>query len=148
MSKVTITESNYKQVFGRLKKFFNHDGLLTWHQFDCGMKKRIGHILHQKEVTIDGEVFIPAETVNVMYHVSDVECVEMGSNLIVYYNDSDISCRLFGEDDKSCAADFSIGDEVAFLGNRIIVKSRWGLPNHHYCYQCYQIGGQFDTRKY
>lgn len=148
MSKVTITESNYKQVFGRLKKFFNHDGLLTWHQFDCGMKKRIGHTIHFDGLTKNGKVYIPENTANVMrriyrskHHVSDTKFFfeYSHSDDDFYYDD--------GELENISVITF--GDEIWFLGNRVIIKRKANFfTSHSYLYMCYQIGGRLDTKKY
>lgn len=40
MKGALITEKNYNQVCGRLRKFFSHYEYLVWHTFDSGFKKR------------------------------------------------------------------------------------------------------------
>lgn len=141
MNKVIITESNYKQVFGRLKKFFNHDDLMTWHQFDCGMKKRIGHTIRFDGIA---KLSIPPHTANVMHriyrskhHVSDTKF------FFEYSTDND-----YYYDEFENVSVISLGDEVWFIGNRVIIKRKAYFTNHRYLYMCYQIGGRLDTKKY
>ena len=50
---IEITEKNYKQIFGRVKKFFKgYKAFETWSSYDCGGSKRIPHTFK-----MDGEVY-------------------------------------------------------------------------------------------
>jgi hypothetical protein len=144
MSKVTITESNYKQVFGRLKKFFNHDGLLTWHQFDCGMKKRIGHTIHFDGIA---RLSIPEHTVNVMHRIYRSKHHVSDTKFFFEYSHSDDDFY-YDDDELENVSVITLGDEIWFLGNRVIIKRKAYFTNHRHLYMCYQIGGRLDTKKY
>lgn len=46
MKMITITKENFMQVAGRIKKFFDHHDIVTWHNFNCGGKRHIQGDFH------------------------------------------------------------------------------------------------------
>ena len=51
--------------------------------------------------------------------------------------------------DKHGGLSLVMGDEVWFLGNRIIIKNRWPIFSEYgirYCYTTFQIGNSHPTK--
>lgn len=114
---IIITQDNYKQVAGRLRRFFYNEkryvgrSMTVWHTFSGGMRKRI-----------------PVYAFKNTYH--DVTMYDNKNEFTIRYGVGNVHR-------------FQIGEEVWFLGNRIIVKSKWDSihpeDNKKYLYMCYQI---------
>ena len=111
MKGIVITEKNYRQVAGRLKKFFAHKRYSVWSDWNCGMKKRI----HKNEYG-----YIPPINFS---HVS----ATYDNNLFIINLSDKISIPIL------CY------DEILFLGNRVIIKKLEGyIYGIDYAYICIQ----------
>lgn len=121
---IEITEKNYKQIFGRVKKFFKGvKAFETWSSYDCGGRKRIPHTF-----IMDGKVY---DTKLSVQHVTIYDKADFIG--IQYFSDSlDGGNYYFLE----------IGDEISFNGNRITVKKK-DYGEFHYRYTTFQSIG-FD----
>ena len=116
MKGIVVDEKNYLRVAGKLKKFFMHGDISMWHQFDCGMKKRIGHMIE-----VDGEKFdVKRNYPSVTTHLAK------DGFFIVFMNENEGFVLQYD-------------DEVWFLGNRIIIKTEWCADDKNYIYECFQI---------
>lgn len=125
MKVITINDSNIKDVFGRLKKFFynkNHTGFESWHNFDCGFKKK--HI--NRYITLKDDKEYKCYTGNI--YPSPL-LVSLGCFHDEYY----ISIKL----DYENILHLDIGDKICFLSNRIIVRTK-SFINHKYVYETIQ----------
>lgn len=136
MKGIVITQQNCRMVHGRLVKFFHrHENFLVWHQFDGGMRKRIGHYIMLDE-DISGKM--------VPWKFDDMRSVH---NIQIRSNNPFEVLRIIFEHDRYDPDDYdyegfvlSIGDEVLFLGSRIVVKTRMRIiEGYDYLYQCFQI---------
>lgn len=115
-----VSKENALVVKGRLKKFFGHGSFVVWHQWDGGMRKRLG-----RYVTL-----FTGCSVCVERRYSGVEVVEHSE-----FPDVVLGVRLSHDDGLV----IKLGDEVWFLGNRVILKTKSPLSNHDYLYECFQI---------
>ena len=131
MKGVVITEENKKQVYGRLEKFFKHQNFVIWHQFDCGMKKRLGHYINVKEPFED-----VLQKYDVMREANGCSCYNYVKTFSIYG-----SYEVFSVHYGDCVTEFKVGDEVLFLGNRIIVKQPFKhcIEDVDFLYLCIQI---------
>lgn len=149
---IKITIDNYKQIFGQIKKFFDHEDLITWHQFDCGAKKRIGHIIQMSPLVIEGKVLEPGGPFNTMHRMYSVKSSVSDQHFFVEYDMTEHASYDWdtGEIDHDCMVSIAIGDEISFLGNRILIKKEYPIPchRHQYIYEVFQIGGRVDERKF
>ena len=125
MKAITVTEKNIKSINGRLKRFFKHGDFMVWHNFDCGMKK---HISRYIDINIPGHY---EKHVDTMYPYRGITVHER-----VY---SDKITTLYIEMNYDEGFRIKPGMKVAFLGNRVIIRSDFLSSIHKYCYQCFQI---------
>ena len=135
MKVITVTEENLDVIFGRLYKFFynkHKTGFTCWHNFDCGFKRHINPI-----VEIDGE------KINVMREYPTPAKMRLNNGLFTY---SDyILINLTANDSELIEP----GDKIAFLGNRIIIRSKWfSFSEYNYIYTVYQAEPMSDERKW
>ena len=131
MKVITITEKNIKEVYGRLKKFFynnNHSGFEEWHNFDCGFKKHISPLLHIGKDKI--------RNVNNYPSPDAIEYNQKGTG-------SYIILRLTATDGDS----LHIGDKIAFLGNKIIYRTKGFFAGHKYIYTVFQAASMSDEEQ-
>lgn len=130
MRKVVITEQNKASIIGMLKKFFAHKDFIYWHTFNGGMKKRIHHHIFTSNPGDEDKLF-KYDTKTVYYNTE--ASVNDDGELNIYLS--------AGE-----GAEIGVGDEISFLGNRIIIKSPWEHRDykHTYLYECYQILSKND----
>lgn len=122
MRVITITEKNIKNVYARIRKFFynnNRTGFESWHNFDCGFKKRINRNIH-----LYGEKYGEKMTISYMYP-SPEEIKLDGQYIHIYY--------VAGE-----STTLKIGDKIAFLGNRITFREKWMYGHMRYIYTVFQ----------
>lgn len=121
---IEITEKNYKQIFGRVKKFFKgYKAFETWSSYDCGGHKRIPHTFKMDGKVYDTKISIQQVTI---YDKTDFVGVQ-------YFSDS-LECGNYYF--------LEIGDEISFNGNRITVKKK-DYGEFHYRYTTFQSIG-FD----
>lgn len=121
MKGIIITERNYRQVAGRLKKFFKHKRYSVWSDWNCGMKKRI-----QKNEC----GYIPP----INFSQVNVTC---NNNLFIINLSDKISIPILWY------------DEILFLGNRIIIKKLEGyIYGIDYAYICIQNNNSNIFQKY
>lgn len=119
-----ITKKNYKQVCRKLEKFFSHKSFIEWHTYRGGLKKRIS----------DNIAFEPNDIKRQKLKIIDAKTRDNGA--IVFFN------YVLGESKLTGIHRISIGDEILFCGNRVIIKEAqkyyksYGI-SHLYC--CYQI---------
>lgn len=118
MKAITIDSRNCNRVFSKLEKFFAHDEFCGWHQWDTGMKKRIGH--HVKSHYGDYK-----HDVMRLYR-GPFTVKRLGNRLVI--NMSWDEGFVVGE-----------GDKVAFLGNRIMIRTKQTCFDYQYLYQVFQI---------
>ena len=124
MKTIVITDKNYRWVFSRLKKFFDHENFVCWHQWGGGMRKRLGHIVEIRRPDM------PAYKTNVTrryYQVRTRIYLDIPEKPLFHVTlDFDSGLGLIP------------GDAVAFLGNRIIIRT-WNVALNQYLYECFQI---------
>ena len=119
-----ITEKNYKQVCKKLEKFFSHKSFTEWHTYRGGLKKRIN----------DNMAFWPDDYKRQKLKIIDAKTRDNGA--VVFFN------YVLGGSKLTGMHRISIGDEILFCGNRVIIKEvqkyykSYGI-SHLYC--CYQI---------
>lgn len=131
MKAITITKENIGWVYSRLSKFFynkNRTGFEEWHNFDCGFKKHIS-----RYITIDGE---KEEICNYFPSPELIELVEKGNTWIrIVFTPNSIDT-------------LEVGDKIAFLSNRIIIKNKWGItPLGKNIYTVYQVKSMSEEYK-
>lgn len=133
MKGITITKSNYAHIASKLTKFFQHGAFWCWHQFDCGMKKRIKDIV----------VHYPYNggTPKLLYTRRYYNNITTDYQMCYGYNGhpKGLLCVRMNEDEAFCIhADGS--ETIWFLGNRIIIKRpAHAFANRNYLYECFQI---------
>lgn len=128
MKGIVITEDNRNMVYGRLKKFFENHSVASWHNFNGGMRKRVK----------------PYHGIVTFYWNPKIELDYdnfLKEHIIHFY---------LGYKHSDYVKD---GDEIQFLGNRIVIKQLWmgGIyEDKKYIYSCYQIDdkGKFYRRRY
>ena len=120
MKGVVITEKNYRQVVGRLNKFFTHPEFECWHCIDGGMKKRIKPTVFALGSNLSTKT-------NFFQHRFDVITEDLQRYAVV--------ARL--KIGRCGTFPFCFGTEVYFLGSRIITTQSVGLD--HTAYTCFQI---------
>ena len=137
MNKITITKENIARIEGQLKKFFRDRKFIGWHTWTGGMRKRIGYL-----VPIDCEN--GTEFYDVRRQYDQFEVIRGNDSIIIKYYDThsryDYHC--YDDDDgdgSECCTMLEYGDQIAFLGNRIIVKTKSPIPKHKYLYECFQV---------
>lgn len=141
MIKTTITEDNIKRIAGQLRKFFlaskipgrfcGRDEVLVWHQWTGGMKKRIGHVIDVVDF-FDGH----HEAFDTMRTCTSFSIRETANSILIeFYN---------GTSDEPSLFSIHIGDNIAFVGNRIIVKTRSLIEEYKYLYMCFQINSTYS----
>lgn len=132
MKVYTVTENNLNYIYGRLIKFFynnNKTGFERWHTFDCGFKKHI-----PREIVINGEkvstsIDYPRPLKISGYSIGKVK--PTGKDIL------DSIVIIFTATDSDS---IHIGDKIAFMGNHIIVSSKWAFTKQHkYVYNVYQV---------
>lgn len=136
MRVITITESNIKTIYGRLRKFFynnNHTGFEEWHNFDCGFKKHISPIIYIGKDKI--------RNVNEYSSPDAVEFIKDGTR------GSSIILRLTATNGDR----LKCGDKIAFCGNRIIYRTKCFFGCYKYIYTVFQVlpmtlQDQYDKR--
>lgn len=132
MRVVTVTKDNINEVYGRLKKFYNnknHNGIIEWHNFDCGFKKHISPY-----IIIDGE------KVRVENKYSGKVRLKLEDSGKEPYIVIDFSATDIGS--------VKIGDRIAFLGNRYIHREDWWSKREYsYIYSTYQMIKMDDNEK-
>lgn len=116
MKGIVITEKNYRQVAGRLKKFFAHKNFIVWHTFNGGMRPRFNHHFYSQ--------FIHS-VIDTKREYYDVQVMYNNKYLCIYLNY-----------DQAFIIDY--GDEILFLGSRIVIKSHEHVPDR-YVYETFQI---------
>lgn len=124
MRSITITEKNINEICGRLRKFFynnNKTGFETWHNFDCGFKKRI-----DPNIEIAGEKIRNIISYPAPLSISLETSLFGSKHIIIHYT---------AEDSES----LQIGDKIAFCGNRIMMRQKWCLSDYKYVYSVYQV---------
>ena len=126
MKTIVITDKNYRWVFSKLKKFFDHENFVCWHQWGGGMRKRLGHII---EIHSPG---YPAYKVDVTRQYHRV------SSTVEETFDGDPLFRVSLNYDNALAIIPNRGIAVSFLGNRVIIK-RYDKFSDRYLYECFQI---------
>lgn len=133
MKAITITKDNIGEVYSRIKKFFynkNRTGFEEWHNFDCGFKRHIN-----RYITLDG---IKKEICNYFPSPELIELVGKGNTWIrIVFTPNSIDT-------------LEVGDKVAFLGNRIIIKQKWGITpagkNIYIVYQAKSMSEEQQSR--
>ena len=123
---MVITEKNKAQVYGRIKKSFDGKDVVTWHTFKGGMKKRISS--YTKGVFRYDDMLHQRLSVRHWFKKVIVEINTFGNLLISLSDDDTVAV--------------SVGDEILFLGNRIVIKKRESSFREYginYSYQCIQI---------
>lgn len=134
MKIITITEKNANWVIGRLNRFFKHDKMLVWHQFDCGIRKRLGSII---DLGVNSRPFNnPKKMVDVTRMYDGVSFRKYNNPYIVDYYRDTVACIDLNYDEGYT---IGIGDKIVFLGNRIIVRNNFNMIGHQYLYTCFQI---------
>ena len=132
MKGIAVTEKNYKQVCGKLEKFFAHRHFREWHRFRGGMKKRISHKT--------GVVFsYNRPDVYVENKIRDAKTEWLDGRFCVRY------------DNGSSSFCISVGDEILFCGNRVIIKQKDCIFNEYGCYytyMCFQIDNHADINEF
>lgn len=132
MKVFTVTDDNINYIFGRVVKFFynNHEtGFESWHSFDCGFKKHI-----PRKILIDGKkvstgIHYPKPLKISAYSRGRVT---PGGNDIL----ESIIINLTATDNDS----IHIGDKIAFMGNRIILRQKWLFTkDNNWIYTVYQV---------
>lgn len=128
MKRITISEANIKDIYTRIRRFFynnNRTGFTSWHNFDCGFKKRIN-----KYININGEKVDTSQNYPMPLEVT------LDKNKIYITMTAGSGTRL------------SIGDEIAFLSNRIILKQKWDFSlnkTEEYIYTVFQAKPMHET---
>jgi len=128
MKSVVITEKNFNHIVAKLTKFFEHENIACWHQFRGGMKKRIHSMIRDSR-------FGKFDTMR-FYDNVQVKPVHTADNKKFI--------RIDLRDDSFNYEGFllEVGYEIAFIGNRIIVKrpyKRLGFDKEGFLYECFQI---------
>lgn len=143
MKMITITKENFVQVASRIKKFFDHHDVVTWHNFNCGGKR---HIQGDFYLNVDG-YFIRKRRGRVKpvfrYNRANAEIVPLGSE---HFKEPFI--RLFLDEDNGAL--IKIGQQVAFCGNRLILLSDASSYRGKgaKCYEVYQLWDENGGFKY
>lgn len=134
MKMIKITEKNFMSVAGRVKKFFDHRDIVTWHNFNCGGKRHI-----QGDFKLNCRDYFKmcrSKKVKPIFRYHDVhaEIVPDGS---IYRKEPFIRVNL----DPDNGLLIQIGQSVAFCGNRIIVISDCGSYRNpgDKLYEVYQL---------
>lgn len=131
MNTFELSEKNILHVGGMIKKFFNkHKNFIAWHQFNCGMKKRIGY---------DINIRMPGDTEDMFVSTNRKVCnIECKINKNCSYP---ISIGYIDNYEEYCGFGLKVGDKVSFIGNRIMFRTKepFGNGKYRYLYQCYQI---------
>lgn len=125
MKVITVTKSNIRDIYGRLKKFYNNNnntGFVEWHNFDCGFKKHINPY-----IVIGGQ---KVRVENKYTSYADVELDKSQGEIFIRIK--------LGPGEAGLV---KIGDKIAFLGNRYIhrEKSNYRIWGHNYIYSTYQV---------
>jgi len=131
MGVFTLSEKNVSYVSGLIRKFFQKDRVYkTWHQFNCGMKKRIGS---KTSIRMPGE--LKDTFVSTNNKAFNVNCAIRKNNK--WYPTSITYLDKFTED---CGFCLKLGDKVAFYGNRIVFRTLepFGNGEHRHLYTCFQ----------
>ena len=115
MKGIVITEKNYRQVAGRLKKFFAHKNFIVWHTFNGGMRSRFNCKIYFPHII---------NTKREYYNVSILDTID--GLPIIKFNELE-------------SFYVSYGDEILFLGSRIVIKSYGGYSGNMYIYETFQI---------
>lgn len=136
MAMIKITEENFMSVAGRIKKFFDHGDVVTWHNY-----RNSRHIqgdfpmLHDRNTRIR-----PIQR----YTSPKITIVTPKTEPI--FNKNFIRMSL-DEENGGC---INIGDEVSFHGNRIHLKTKNLIRNSPFAYEVFQHwdpnGGFKDIR--
>jgi hypothetical protein len=118
---ILITDGNKARIWSKLNKFFSHSAYTKWHTYDCGMRKRIRHKMPGSSNTME---YYPCVKAKLSDEDTFVISLNVGSSRTI-----------------------KVGDSIAFVGNRIIVKTKWwGNGEYSWLYWCCQIG--FPSSKY
>lgn len=129
MKVINVTEKNMKGIYGKLKKFFynkHRTGFEEWHNFDCGFKRHIS-----PNIVIDKQWIF---NVNRFPSPDEVEYIPKGKRPGIDYDYIRIGLT------TDNGASILPGDKIAFLGNRIITRTRWRiLRDRGYIYTVYQV---------
>ena len=122
MKGIIVTQDNMASIYGKLKKFFNHNKFISWHNFDQGSKRKI-----RKHIFIDKRKV--DTTINLKRPVS----IELDPNFgrLIRVRLTDVPYRAFV---------IVEGDKIKFDGSKIIIKSKFILQDlHKYIYRVFQI---------
>lgn len=144
----TVTEENYKWIFSKVTKFFEgREGFTSWHQFYGGMKKRVRTVHNNRKFPTFYHIgnldrnFVPdSERVIHTYQYGFEVCSHEDEDHIP----EDVLVVRMNDDEGFC---IHPGDKVAFLGNRILIRTESAVNPYKYCYQMFQILKEKDFRK-
>lgn len=125
MAMIKITEKNFMSVAGRIKKFFDHGDVVTWHNY-----KNSRHIQGDFIMKV-GE---KRERVRPIHRYGCPEITIVTPKTEPIFNKCFIRMNL-DEDNGGC---IYIGDEVSFHGNRIHIKQKNPLRNSKFIYEVFQ----------
>jgi hypothetical protein len=119
---IEITEKNYKQIFGRVKKFFKtNKEYESWYSYDCGKNRKMPKYFkaEQGPIATNEEIEV-LEIIN--NEITAVLTIKYRIKHFAYYHG------------------LKIGDSIIFLGNRIMIKQKTHKnPIFKYVYYIYQI---------
>lgn len=125
MKTIIVTKQNIKEVYGRLRKFYNNknsNGIIEWHNFDCGFKKHISPYINigGKQVRVENKY-----SGNVKLRLEGMDKSE--PYIIIGFSATDTGV-------------VKVGDKLAFLGNRYIHREDWVFKHEYsYIYSTYQL---------
>lgn len=146
MKSITINSHNAKWIASRLNRFFGSHHLVTYHQWDCGMKKRIGKIMKGDPYSSDPETRSSFDTTMAVFKAScSVRDSISSDEVVISINES-----LDQFEDYDAGYILKEGDKVAFLGNRVIfrihypLKMLYSYQKYDYLYVCYQIDDNLE----
>ena len=126
MRMTKITEKNFMWIASKLKKFFDHGDVITWHNYNFGGKRHI-----QKDFYLNGMKVAPIQR----YDTAFIQIVtpKIIPSLNTYMMQLCLNPENMGM--------ISIGDYVSFHGNRIHITSDASvyMGPGVVCYEVYQL---------
>lgn len=132
MKMIKITEKNFMSVAGRIKKFFDHKDVVTWHNFNCGGKRHI-----QGDFKVNCRDYFKMSRENKIKPIFRYHNVEATIIPLAFNKEPILRVNL----DYDNGFLIKIGQSVAFCGNRIVIISDCGYYRNpgDKLYEVYQI---------
>lgn len=124
MAMIKITEKNFMSIAGRIKKFFDHGDVVTWHNY-----KNARHIQGDFYMRFDRTT-----RVRPIQRYANPKITIVTPQNEPLFNKYFIRMNL-DEDNGGC---IYIGDEVSFHGNRIHIKQKDLCGRSPFIYQVFQ----------